>query len=93
MKKCSRLCSEVGTHSWILWVARGLQAAKRCTRVKHAKKLNCYASCSTTRQKVQTGHSVSSRLGLETQSSREAKSPVHSIKEKIDSSHSFLTLV
>ena len=51
--------------------------------VKHAEKLNCHASCSTTGQKVQTGHSVSSRLGLVTQSSREAKSPVHSVMEKL----------
>ena len=83
VKKCSRLCSEPGTRGWILQVARGLQATRRCTRVKHAEKLNCHASCSTIRQKVQTGHSVSSRLGLATQSSREAKSAVHSVMEKL----------
>ena len=83
VKKCSRLCNKVGTRGWILRVARGLQAAKRCTRVKHAEKLNRHASYSTTGQKVQTGHSVSSRLGLATQSSREAKSPVHSVMEKL----------
>ena len=83
VKKCSRLCSEAGTHGWILRVACGLQAARRCRRVEHAEKLNCYASCSTTRQKIQTGHLVSSRLGLATQWSCEAKSPVHSIMEKL----------
>ena len=83
VKKCSKLCSEAGTRSWISPMARGLQAARRCTRVKHAEKLNRHASCSTTGQKVQSGHSVSSRLGLATQSSREAKLPVHSVVEKL----------
>ena len=64
-------------------MARGLQAARRCTRVKHAEKLNRHANYSTIGQKVQTSHSVSSRLGLATQSSREAKSPVHSVMEKL----------
>ena len=45
VKKCSRLWSEARTLDWISRVARGLQAAKRCTRVKHAEKLNCHASC------------------------------------------------
>ena len=83
VKKYSRLWSEARTRSWISWVACGLQAARRCTRVKHAEKLNCHASCSTIGQKVQTGHSVSSWLGLVTQSSREAKSPVHYVMEKL----------
>ena len=61
----------------------GLQVAKGCTQVKHAEELNSHASWSTTGQKVQSGHSVSSRLGLVTQSSREAKSPVHSVWEKL----------
>ena len=69
--------------SWISRVACNLQAARRCTRVKHAEKLNCHASCSTTGKKVQTSHSVSSWLGLTTQSSHEAKSPVHYIMEKL----------
>ena len=83
VKKYSKLCSETGTRGWISQVARGLQAARRCTRVKHAEKLNRHASCNTTRQKVQSGHSVSSRLGLATQSSRETKLPVHSVMEKL----------
>ena len=83
VKKCSRLCSEAGTRGWISRVAHGLQAARRCTRVKHAKKLNRHANYSITRQKVQTGHLVSSQLGLATQSSREAKLPVHSVMEKL----------
>ena len=82
MKKCLSLYKVAGTHDWISRVARSLQAAKRCTRVKHAEKLNCHASCSTTGQKVQTDYSVSSRLALMTQSSREAKSPVHYVMEK-----------
>ena len=83
MKKCSRLCKEAGSHDWILRVARGLQAARSCTRAKHAEKLNRHASCSTTGQKVQIGHSVSSRLELATQSSREAKLPASSVLEKL----------
>ena len=79
VKKCSRMCTEAGTHDWILWVARDWQAARWCTRVKHVEKLNHHAIYSTTGQKVQTGHSVNSRLGLATQSSHEAKSPVHSV--------------
>ena len=40
------------------------------------------ASRGTTRQKVQSGLSVSWRLGLATQSSRKAKSPDHSVMKK-----------
>ena len=83
MKKCSRLCIEVGTRDWISRVAYDWQAARGCTRVKHAEKLNCHASCSTTGQKVQTGHSVSLQLELMTQSSCEAKSPASSVLEKL----------
>ena len=83
VKKYSKLCNEVGTHGWISQVARGLQAARRCTGVKHAEKLNRHTSCSTTGKRVQSGHSVISRLGLATQSSCEAKSPVHSVIEKL----------
>ena len=82
VKKCSKLCNETGTHDCISRVARGLQAARRCTRVKHVEKLNRHASYSTIGQKVQSGHSVSSRLELATQSSREAKSLVHFIMKK-----------
>ena len=74
VKKCSKLCIETGTRDWILRVAHDWQAAKGCTRVKHVEKLNRHANCSTTGQKVQTGHLVSSRLELATQSSRQAKS-------------------
>ena len=69
VKKCSRMCTEAGTRDWISQVACDWQAARWCTWVKHVEKLNRHASCSTTRQKVQTSHSVSSRLGLATQSS------------------------
>ena len=92
MKKWSRLCKEAGTRDWISQVARGLQAAKSCTRAKHAEKLNCHASYSITGQKVQSGHSVTSRLELAAQSSHEAKPPANSIL-KTDFSHSTLTLV
>ena len=60
-----------------------MQATRRCTQVKHTEKLNRYASCSTTGQKFQIGHSVSSQLGLMTQSIREAKSSVHYVMEKL----------
>ena len=63
--------------------SRGLQVAKGCTRVKHVEELNSDASWSTTGQKVQSGHLISSRLGLATQLSREVKSPVHSVWEKL----------
>ena len=52
--------------------SHGLQVARRCTQVKHAEKLNRHANCSTTGQKIQTGHSVSSRLELTTQSSHQS---------------------
>ena len=83
VKKCSRLSSEAGTRGWISRVACGLQAARRCTQVKYVEMLNHHASSSTKGQKVQIGHSVSSQLGLTTKSSREAKSPVHSVMEKL----------
>ena len=83
VKKSSRLCTKQWTRDWISCLDRSLQVAKGCTWVKHAEELNSHASWSTTGQKVQSGHSVSSRLGLATQSSREAKSPVHSIWEKL----------
>ena len=75
MKKCSRLCIEAGTHDWISRLARDRQAARGCTQLKHVEKLNRYAICSTTGQKVQTNHLVSLQLELVTQSSRKAKSP------------------
>ena len=51
VKKCSRLCNEAGTRGWISREARGLQAAKSCTRVEHAGELNSHASWNTTGQK------------------------------------------
>ena len=79
MKKCLSLGKVAGTHDWISWVAHGLQAIRSSTHAKHAKKLKCHASWSTIGQKVQTGHSISSRLELTAQSSREAKPPTSSI--------------
>ena len=87
VKKCSRLCTEAGTrdwilrvaHDWILRVAHDWQVTRGCTRVKHVEKLNRHANCSIIGQKVQTGHSVSSRLELVTQSSHEAKSLASSV--------------
>ena len=83
VKKSSRLCTQQGTRNWILRHARDLQVAKGCTRVKHVEKLNSHASWSTTGQKVLSGHSVSLQLGLMTQSSRKAKSPIHSVWKKL----------
>ena len=71
VNKCSKLCTKAGTRDW--------QATRGCTWVKYADKLNHHASYSTTGQKVKTDHSVSSRLELATQSSREAKLPASSI--------------
>ena len=75
MKKYSRLCKEAGIRDWISQVARGLQATRSCTCAEHAEKLNHHASYSTTGQKVQSSHSVTSRLELAAQSSHEGKSP------------------
>ena len=83
MKKCSSLCKVAGTRDWTSLVAHGLQATRSCTRAKHVEKLKYHASWNTTRQKVQTGHSVSSQLELTAQSSREAKLPTSSILEKL----------
>ena len=79
VKKCSRFWKEERTRDWILQVARGLEAARSCTRAKHVVKLNHHASYNTIRQKVQSGHSVTSRLELVAQSSCEAKPPANSI--------------
>ena len=49
----------------------------------HAGELKSHTSCCTTRQNFQSGQVVSSQLKLATQSSREAKSPDHSIWEKL----------
>ena len=65
VKKCLSLCKVAGTCDCTSRVARGLQAARNCTRAKHMEKLKCHASWSTTRQKVQTSHSISSRLNLQ----------------------------
>ena len=83
VKKYLSLCKVSGTRDWISRVARGLQAARSCTRAKHAEKSKRHTSWSTTGQKVQTGHSVSSRLELAVQSSREAKSPTSSVLKKM----------
>ena len=75
MKKCSSLCKVAGTRDWNSWVAYGWQAARLCTQVKHAEKMNSHANWSIIGQKVQSGNSICSQLELATQSSREAKSP------------------
>ena len=75
VKKCLRLCSKAGTRSWISWEARGLQAAKSCTRTEHAGELNSHASWGTTGQKsrlaIQLAHSLNSRLSQVARSSRQ----------------------
>ena len=86
MRECEEILKFVQsskTRNWTSRVACGLQTARSCTRAKHAEKLKCHTSWSTTRQKVQIGHSVSSRLELAAQSSREAKLPTSSILEKL----------
>ena len=74
---------------------RWLAAASRqmLNTCQACQKLKRHASWSTTRQKVQTSHSVTSRLELATQSSHESKLPVSSILKKPNSSHSILILV
>ena len=77
-----------------LRLTRDWQAANCNTRVKRVEKMNSHSSWSTTGQKVQTGYSVTSRLELVAQSSREAKPPANFVlKKKTDSSHFTLTLV
>ena len=86
MRECEeklRSVHFVGTHDWISQVTCGWQVTKKGTHVKHAGELKSYANCCTIGQKSQAGQPVSSRLELATQSSREAKSPVHSVMEKL----------
>ena len=71
VKKCSSLCKVAGTRDQFSRVACGLQATRSCTHAKHVEKLKCHASQSTTGQKVQTGHSVSSRLSQVARPSRQ----------------------
>ena len=68
-----------GPRDWISRWAHGWQVAKGGTCVKHTGELKSHASWSTTGQNFQSGQAVSSRLGLVTQSSCEAKSPDHSV--------------
>ena len=51
VKKCSRLCKEVGTRDWISQVARGLQAAKKLHTCQACQKLKSLTSCCTIGQK------------------------------------------
>ena len=64
-------------------MARGLQASKRCTQVKHVEKLKSHASCCTTGQKSQVGQVVNSWLELMTQPSCEVKLQDHPVWEKL----------
>ena len=64
-------------------VARGLQAVRSCTCVKHVEKLNRQANYSTAGQKVQSGRLVTSWLELAAQSNREAKPPTSFVLEKL----------
>ena len=65
MKKCSRLCKEIGIRDWISRVARDLQAAE-VAHVPSMPELKRHDSLSTTGQKVQTGRLVTSWLELTT---------------------------
>ena len=96
MRECEEMLKIVQRNKYSrLDLAGGSQLASRqklhmcqvCQKLKH------HASWSTTGQKVQTGRSLTSRLELATQSSREAKLPASSVLKKTDSSHSTLTLV
>ena len=79
VKKSSKVCILQG----LVTGSREWQVAKRGTSVKHAEKLKSHASCCTTGQKSQVGQTVSSRLELATQYSREAKSLDHFVWEKL----------
>ena len=82
MSKCEEKLKSVhsaGPRDWISRLACGLQVAKGGTCVKHAEELKSHTSWSTTRQNFQSGQADSSRLRLATQSSREVKSPDHSV--------------
>ena len=74
------------------WVTRDWQAAKVGIRVEHAGELKSHASCCTIGQRSQVDQAVSlrlnSRLSPVTRSSRQTTR-----LEKIDFSHSFLTLL
>ena len=59
------------------------QATKVGICVKHIGKLKSHASCCITRRKSQAGQAVSSRLELATQPNCEAKSPDHTVWEKL----------
>ena len=64
-------------------LACGWQVAKAGTCVKHAEELKSHASCCTIGKKSKVDQVVRSQLELTTQSSREAKSPDHSVWEKL----------
>ena len=83
VKKSLEVCNSTRPCDWISRLARGWQVAKVGTRVKYAWKLKSYTSYCTIGQKSQASHSVNSQLWLATQSSREAKSPIHSVWEKL----------
>ena len=77
----------IGFHEWLMtgsheWLMTG-KLPKAGTCVKHAEELKSHASCCNTGQNSQASQAISSRLELATQSSREAKSPKHSIWEKL----------
>ena len=73
VKKCSRQCSEAETRGLDSRVARGLQAAKSCSRAEHAGELNSHATWSTTRQKsrlaIKLARDLNSRLSQVARSS------------------------
>ena len=75
VKKCSRLCSKVGTRGWISREARSLQVAKSCTRAEHVGELNSYTNWSTTGQKsrlvIQLARDLNSRLSQVARSSHQ----------------------
>ena len=82
VKKCSRYAKKqglaTGSHRWL--AAAGRQMLNTC---QACQKLKRHASWSTTEQKVQTDYSVTSRLELATQSSRESKPPASSVLKNL----------
>ena len=82
VKKCSRYAKKqglaTGSHRWLAAASRQmLNTCQACQKLKR------HASWSTTEQKVQTDCSVTSKLELATQSSRESKPPASSVLKNL----------
>ena len=92
MKKCSRLCKEVGTHNWISRVARGCKPPN----VEHVSNMpEVEASYQLEHYKTKSKDWLFSYLAAETRNSIKPRVQAASqlCFEKPDCSHSILTPV